>query len=79
MWSYTSTPQYGFVAWCFVKHRDDFAICLYVTLHLYVLPTQTRNMTCYKTDPSSLRPKKSQVSNYSQNLVIWGSVPKRTD
>jgi len=24
MWSYTSTPQYGFVAWCLVKHRDNF-------------------------------------------------------
>jgi hypothetical protein len=22
-WSYTSTPQYIFVAWCLVKHRDD--------------------------------------------------------
>jgi len=21
-WSYTSTPQYVFVAWCLVKHRD---------------------------------------------------------
>jgi hypothetical protein len=23
-WSYTSTPQYVFVAWCLVKHRDNF-------------------------------------------------------
>jgi hypothetical protein len=23
-WSYTSTPQYVFMTWCFVKHRDDF-------------------------------------------------------
>jgi len=21
---YTSTPQYAFVAWCLVKHRDNF-------------------------------------------------------
>jgi hypothetical protein len=23
-WSYTSTPQYAFMAWCLVKHRDKF-------------------------------------------------------
>jgi hypothetical protein len=23
-WSYTSTPQYAFMAWCSVKHRDNF-------------------------------------------------------
>jgi hypothetical protein len=23
-WSYTSTPQYAFMAWCLVKHRDNF-------------------------------------------------------
>jgi hypothetical protein len=23
-WNYTSTPQYVFVAWCLVKHRDNF-------------------------------------------------------
>jgi hypothetical protein len=24
VWSYTSTPQYVFMAWCSVKHRDNF-------------------------------------------------------
>jgi hypothetical protein len=24
VWSYTSTPQYVFMAWCLVKHRDNF-------------------------------------------------------
>jgi hypothetical protein len=23
-WRYTSTPQYTFMAWCLVKHRDNF-------------------------------------------------------
>jgi hypothetical protein len=23
-WSYTSTPQYVFMAWCLAKHRDNF-------------------------------------------------------
>jgi hypothetical protein len=24
MWSYTSTPQYVFMVWCVIKHRNDF-------------------------------------------------------
>jgi hypothetical protein len=29
-WSYTSTPQYAFMAWCLVKkHRDNFTFLLY--------------------------------------------------
>jgi hypothetical protein len=27
-WSYTSTPQYVFMAWCLVKHRDNFTLYL---------------------------------------------------
>jgi hypothetical protein len=30
-WSYTSTPQYIFMAWCLVKHRDTFTFDLYFT------------------------------------------------
>jgi len=25
-WSYTSTPPYAFMAWCLVKHRDNFTL-----------------------------------------------------
>jgi hypothetical protein len=25
-WSYTATPQYAFMAWCLVKHRDNFTL-----------------------------------------------------
>jgi hypothetical protein len=32
-WSYTSAPQYVFMAWCLVKHRDTFTfINVYVTV-----------------------------------------------
>jgi hypothetical protein len=27
-WSFTSTPRYVFVAWCLVKHRDNFTFLL---------------------------------------------------
>jgi hypothetical protein len=29
-WSYTSTPEYVSMAWCLVKHRDNFTFTLYV-------------------------------------------------
>jgi hypothetical protein len=28
-WSYTSTPQYVFMAWCLLKHRDNFTFTLW--------------------------------------------------
>jgi hypothetical protein len=27
-WSYTSTPQYAFIVWCLVKHKDNFTFYL---------------------------------------------------
>jgi hypothetical protein len=29
-WSCTSTPQYAFIAWCLVKHRDNFTFTFYL-------------------------------------------------
>jgi hypothetical protein len=29
-WSYTSTPQYVFMTWCLVKHRDNFTFYIYL-------------------------------------------------
>jgi hypothetical protein len=31
-WSYTSTPPYVFMAWCFVKHRDNFTFTLSINM-----------------------------------------------
>jgi hypothetical protein len=31
VWNYTSTPQYVFMAWCLVKHRD-FTFISYIIL-----------------------------------------------
>jgi hypothetical protein len=33
-WSYTSTSQYVFMAWCLVKHRNNFTCLLYLYLPL---------------------------------------------
>jgi hypothetical protein len=27
VWSYTSTPQHVFMAWCLVKQRDNSTLC----------------------------------------------------
>jgi hypothetical protein len=38
-WSYTSTPQYVFTAWCLVKHWDNFIFYLYLetfTQHIFL-------------------------------------------
>jgi hypothetical protein len=40
-WSYTSTPQYVFMAWCLVKHRDNF------TFNLYLYITVTLSVVAY--------------------------------
>jgi hypothetical protein len=42
-WSYTSTPQYAFMAWCLFKrkHRDSFTftfIKLFVYIHVHLVP-----------------------------------------
>jgi hypothetical protein len=37
-WSYTSTPQYAFMAWCLVKHRDTFTFTFTVNTAEYFLP-----------------------------------------
>jgi hypothetical protein len=31
-WSYTSTPQYLFMAWCSVKYRDNFTFTFYLCI-----------------------------------------------
>jgi hypothetical protein len=33
-WSYASTPQYVFIAWCLDKHRDNFT---FLTLPLIII------------------------------------------
>jgi hypothetical protein len=36
-WSCISTPQYVFMAWCLVKHRDNFTFTFYFA-HLHIMP-----------------------------------------
>jgi hypothetical protein len=35
-WSYTSTPQYVFMAWCLAKHRDIFTLVVVAIFSLQV-------------------------------------------
>jgi hypothetical protein len=43
-WSYTSTPQYVFMEWCLVKHRDNFTFFfLLFTLYDYSLANESNS------------------------------------
>jgi hypothetical protein len=33
-WSYTSTPQYVFVVWCLVKHRNKFTVTYLIPAYI---------------------------------------------
>jgi hypothetical protein len=45
---YTSTPQYVFTAWCFVKHRDNFTSTCYLCLvHRVVSSLQVFQTKCH--------------------------------
>jgi hypothetical protein len=37
VWSYTSTPQYVFMAWCLFKHRDNL-------IYIFVLTSKVREI-----------------------------------
>jgi hypothetical protein len=45
-WCYTSIPQYIFMAWCLVKHRDNFTFTLLVLYELGFLCLFTGWITC---------------------------------
>jgi hypothetical protein len=45
-WSYTCTPQYVFMAWCLVKHRDNFTFYLYT--FMISLKAKERDVKLYK-------------------------------
>jgi hypothetical protein len=56
-WSYTSTPQYVFMAWCLVKHRDNFTF----TSNLRVLGN--KNSSRYSRE---IKKKSESVCNIQQ-------------
>jgi hypothetical protein len=35
-WSYTSTPQYVFMVWCLVKHRDNFTFTIIIIIIIII-------------------------------------------
>jgi hypothetical protein len=48
-WSYTSTPPYVFMAWCFVKHRDNFTFTFYGPPKRWYPSTTPYGVTTHKT------------------------------
>jgi hypothetical protein len=41
-WSYTSIPQHVFMAWCLVKHRDNFTFTFHYIIILLSIPMHTK-------------------------------------
>jgi hypothetical protein len=56
-WSYTSTPQYVFTAWCVVKHRDSF--------------TYTFTFTCPLDREDAPRQKKKSIILTTTKIWSW--------
>jgi hypothetical protein len=46
-------PQYGFMVWCLVKHRDDFASFLYLTRVVAVV--EQRDISATGDGPRSMQ------------------------
>jgi hypothetical protein len=67
-WRYTSTPQYVFMSWCLVKHRDNFTFTWTSYLHV-MLPKTIKMATDINNDrfPSICSPSRmsnNEVSNF---------------
>jgi hypothetical protein len=64
-WSYTSTPQNVFMAWCLVKHRDNFTFlplplhCVYCRNHAALVQRRYKNQ---ETTPGMFKKAAGVVS-----------------
>jgi hypothetical protein len=61
-WSYTSTPQYVFVAWCLVKHRQLY-------LYLYVASFNIRVKLADYRNPCQLKCVNNFLYKTSRNVT----------
>jgi hypothetical protein len=52
-WWYTSTPQYDFMAWCLVKHGDNFTFNVLV-IQIVTLRASGRIQSCPVEFPRNL-------------------------
>jgi hypothetical protein len=81
VWSYTSTPQYFFMAWCLVKHRDNFTFTFtfYLLLSIFFtsLPSVLWQNTVIKMDlctvlwDTLLKSLCYQVTSSSKYYTNW--------
>jgi hypothetical protein len=64
-WRYTSTPQYVFMAWCLVKHRDNFTFTFTLCSKYYPNPLD-------RFGPNSANPLQRLDDNgWRQNSLDW--------
>jgi hypothetical protein len=82
-WSFTSTPQYAFMAWCSVKkkHRDNWQIWrvhwhpiykmqkkVKTTQNVHMYIDTKKALSCYMTDPSS---RQGERPMKTRPLLSW--------
>jgi hypothetical protein len=68
-WSYTSTPQYAFMAWCLVKHTDNFTFIeqLLSLSSPLSLPSHRIQAGAYMRSKPSCTPRKT-IPKFSSKL-----------
>jgi hypothetical protein len=76
-WRYTSTPQYVFMAWCLVKHRDNFTftftghyfkLCLFTHISWHFEVVKQVSTYNRRQDKSALAPGKIRASSQSKTV-----------
>jgi hypothetical protein len=70
VWSYTSTPQYVFMAWCLVNHRDNFA---------FTLGSRLEDQVCWRCRLIVLRNLLSCIIGENQIITGSGRLPSQDD
>jgi hypothetical protein len=80
-WSYTSTPQYVFMAWCLVKHRDNFTFTLLLLYFiLWRAGTSAQNLHSHYSgshwDVGKLRDegKGREARSHRHRVTLWGDI-----
>jgi hypothetical protein len=80
-WSYTSTPQYVFMAWCLVRHRDNFTFTFYEECKRWIEKAVEGSARCWfqgtvTIQPSTWRDWKkpgSELSDARSNTEVVSS------
>jgi len=76
VWSYTSIPQYALMAWCLVKHRENFTLLIIEYSSVSLLLNVTYGCESISTlQRERERTKRGWMHKLVFRLRGWVSVP----